>query len=197
MIKFYPAQLYTQAAIEAVVRLHRAGFRAGDARKLILYGNRNCCAGVQGSPQAFAPASPEAADHSTPYVMAMALLRGRLTPHEYEGAPWEKPEVKAVMEKIDLVKDPEADRALDTEGILGARLVAELADGRTEEIIVRQPRGHPDTPLTGADLLEKMSSMLEGVAASDTPKGLLDLCGRLSTPEDVAELIETCRIERA
>ncbi|MGH7835180.1 MAG: hypothetical protein ACREQK_16165, partial [Candidatus Binatia bacterium] len=114
----------------------------------------------------------------------------------YEGAPWETPEVKAVMEKIELVKDPEADRDLDTGGILGARLVAELADGRAEEIIVRQPKGHPDAPLSGAELLEKMTSMLEGVVPADAPERLLDLCTQLSTPEDVAELIETCRIGR-
>ena len=34
------------------------------------------------------------------------------------------------MAKIELVEDPEKNRALDTEGILGVRLVAELTDGR-------------------------------------------------------------------
>jgi 2-methylcitrate dehydratase len=197
MIKFYPAQLYTQAAVEAALRLHHKGVRADGVRKLILYGNRNCCGGVQGSPQAFAPATREAADHSTPYVMAMALLRGRLTPREYEGAPWETAEVKTAMAKIELVKDAEADRALDTEGILGARLVAELADGRTEEIIIQQPKGHPDAPLSRAELLEKMASMMESAKPGGTPERLLDLCSRLSTPEDVAALIESCRIGQA
>jgi 2-methylcitrate dehydratase len=197
MIKFYPAQVYTQAAVEAALRLHRNGVRGQGVRKLILYGNRNCCGGVQGSPQAFAPASPEAADHSTPYVVAMALLRGRLTPREYEGAPWETPEVKTVMAKIELVKDTEADRALDTDGILGARLVAEMADGRVEEIIVRQPKGHPDAPLSDAELLEKMTSMLESVAPGLPPERLLDLCGQLSIADDVAALVEICRIRQA
>jgi 2-methylcitrate dehydratase len=197
MIKAYPAQLYTQAAVEAALRLHRNGVRADGVRKLSLHGNRNCCGGVQGSPQAFAPATREAADHSTPYVMAMALLRGRLTPREYEGAPWETAEVKRVMAKIEVVKDPEADRALDTEGILGVRLVAKLADGQAAEIIVRQPKGHPDAPLSRAELVEKMTSMVEGVAPSGFPERLLDLCGRLSTREDVAALVETCRLSQA
>jgi 2-methylcitrate dehydratase PrpD len=82
-----PAQINTQAAIEATLRLHQNGIRAEQVRKLILHGHRNVCGGVQGSPQAFAPSSREAADHSTPYVMAMALLRGRLTSREFDGAP--------------------------------------------------------------------------------------------------------------
>jgi 2-methylcitrate dehydratase PrpD len=128
--------------------------------------------------------------------MAMALLRGRLTSREYDGAPWETPEVKAVMSKIELVRDPERDRALDTEGILGVRLVAELTDGRAEEIIIHQPKGHPDAPLSEAELLEKMTWLLEGLAPADTPGRLLDFCSRLSTPEDVKELVETCHVTK-
>jgi 2-methylcitrate dehydratase len=194
MIKVYPAQLYTQAAIEATLRLHQNGIGADGVRKLVLYGHRSVCGGVQGSPQAFAPASQEAADHSTPYVMAMALLRGRLTSREYNGAPWETSQVKAVMAKIELVNDPEADRALDTQGILGVRLVAELTDGRVEEILVHQPKGHPDAPLGEAELLEKMGWLLEGVAPPRTARRLLDLCAGLSTTDDIEKLVETCRL---
>ena len=194
MIKAYPAQLYTQAAIEAVLRLHQKGIRAGAVQKLILYGNRSACAGVQGSPEAFAPATREAADHSTPYVMAMGLLHGRLTSREYQGAPWETPEVKALMAKMELVRDPERDRALDAEGLLGVRLVAELTDDRVEEIEVRQPKGHPDVPLSDAELLDKMTSQLDGLAPASMAKRLLDRCTRLSTPRDVRQLIEACRL---
>ncbi|MBI2088628.1 MAG: MmgE/PrpD family protein, partial [Deltaproteobacteria bacterium] len=197
MIKAYPAQLYTQAAIEAVLRLYRGGIRVDKVRKLTLYGHRSVCSGVQGSPEAFAPTSREAADHSTPYVVAMALLRGRLTSQEYDSSPWETAEVKAVMSKIELVRDPERDKALDKDGILGVRLVAELTDGRVEEAIVHQPKGHPDAPLSDAELLEKMTSLLEGVASADTPRRLLDLCNHLSTLQDVKELVEACRVSRS
>lgn len=194
LIKTYPAQLYTQPAIDAALGLYQNGIRADQVRKLILYGNRSVCAGVQGSPQAFAPASREAADHSTPYVVAMALLRGRLTSREYDGAPWQTPQVQELMAKIELLEDPERNRALDTDGILGVRLVAELTDGAMDEIIVHQPKGHPDRPLSNTDLLEKMIRLLEDVAPAHTPVRLLDLCQRLSTTEDVQQLVETCNV---
>jgi 2-methylcitrate dehydratase PrpD len=124
--------------------------------------------------------------------MAMALLRGRLTSREFDGAPWETAEVKALMAKIELIEEPERNRALDAKGMLGVRLVAELTDGRIEEITVRQPKGHPDAPLSDAELLEKMTWLLEGLAPAHTPARLLDLCNRLSTAEDVRRLVETC-----
>ena len=194
MIKRYPAQINTQAAIEAAIGLYQNGVRADRVRKLILYGHRNVCGGVQGSPQAFAPASREAADHSTPYVTAMTLLRGRLTSREFDGAPWETAELKAVMTKIELIEDPERNRALDAEGMLGVRLVAELTDGRMEEITVQQPKGHPDSPLSDAELLEKMTWLLQDLAPAHAPERLLDLCSRLSTAQDVQRVVETCNV---
>ncbi|MGH7810816.1 MAG: MmgE/PrpD family protein, partial [Candidatus Binatia bacterium] len=192
LIKVYPAQIYTQAAIEAALGLYQRGVRAEKIRRLTLYGNRNTCAGVQGSRQAFAPASREAADHSTPFVLAMSLLRGRLTSREYDEAPWETDEVKALMGIIELVDDPEKNRSLDAQGILGVRLVAELTDGVTEEINVHQPKGHPDASLSDAELLEKMTWLLDRIAPAHTPERLLDLCRRLSTVDDVKQLVDLC-----
>lgn len=80
-------------------------------------------------------------------------------------------------------------RAFDTQGNLGVRLVAALTDGRTEEIVVRQPKGHPDAPLSDAELLEKMTWLLPS-----SPARLLDACNRPSTSEDVDELVESCRV---
>ena len=196
MLKLFPAQINTQAAIEATLGLYQKGIRADEVRKLVLYGHRNVCSGVQGSPQAFAPSSREAADHSTPYVMAVALLHGRMTLHEYENAPWETFQVKTMMANIELVIDPERDRAFDVEGILSVRLVAKLNDGRVEEIFVRQPRGHPEAPLNETELLEKMTWLLHAPALALKPQRLLNLCNRLSTVEDLAELIDCCRIEQ-
>ena len=194
MIKRYPAQINTQAAIEAAIRLYQNGARADRVRKLLLHGHRNVCGDVHGSPQAFAPASREAADHSTPYVMAMALLRGRLTSREYDEGPWETAKVKALMAKIELIEEPERNLALDAEGILGVRLVAELTDGRMDETTVQQPKGHPDAPLSDAELLEKMTWLLQDLAPAHVPGRLLDICNRLSTAEDIQQLIETCNV---
>lgn len=195
MIKRYPAQLHTQAAIEGALGLFARGVRAPSLRRLRIYGSSRVCGGVQGSPAAFAPKSAEAADHSTPYVVAMALLRGRMTPREYEGAPWEADEVRSTMAKIELIRDPARERALEVAGSLGVRLVAELEGGGVEEVEIDQPKGHPDAPLSEEELAEKIGAMLEGIAPPDFPSRLLAACARLSTTEDVGRLLEICRVK--
>jgi 2-methylcitrate dehydratase PrpD len=199
MLKAYPAQINTQSAIGAVLALYRNGMRVEQIRKLRLHGHRHVCGGVQGSTQAFAPPSREAADHSTPYVMAMALLRGCLTLREYDGTPWRTAEVKNAMAKIELVIDPERDRAFDKEGILGVKLVAELIDGRCEEFVVHQPKGHPHAPMSDAALLEKMTWLMQPETPALSAQQLLDLCHRLATVEDVMELVEglSCRADKS
>jgi 2-methylcitrate dehydratase len=197
MLKLHPAQINTQAAVDAALDLHQQGIRMEQVRKLVLHGHRRVAAGIQGSAAAFAPATPEAADHSTPFVVAMALLRGRLTLHEFEASPWEKDEVKAALAKIELVIDSDMDKAFDDEGFLGARLVAELNDGRTAEAFVHQPKGHPQAPLTDVELLEKMSWLLQASAPGMKPQGLLDRCKRLSTVENVEDLLVACRTRSA
>ena len=98
------------------------------------------------------------------------------------------------MAKIELVVDRDRDMAFDTDGLLGVRLVSELNDRRTEEIVVDQPKGHPHTPLSDRDLLEKMTWLVPD--SSLTPQRLLDLCTRLSTIEDVVKLIASCSVDR-
>jgi 2-methylcitrate dehydratase PrpD len=98
------------------------------------------------------------------------------------------------MAKIELVEAPERNRSLEAQGILGVRLVAELTDGGAEEIIVQQPKGHPDAPLSDADLLSKMTWLLEGIAPAHTPARLLELCRRLSTVDDIKQLLAACNV---
>jgi 2-methylcitrate dehydratase PrpD len=76
------------------------------------------------------------------------------------------------------------------------RLVAELTDGRVEEIIVHQPKGHPDVPLSDADLLNKMTWLLHDLAPAHTAKRLLELCNRLANSGDVKQLVETCKVSQ-
>ncbi len=194
IIKAYPSQIYTQAAVEATIELYRRGVRAERIKHITLYGHRNVASGVQGSAEAYRPASREAADHSTPYVMSMALLKGRLTPREFEEAPWERVEVQALIDKISLVVDEERDLAFIERGILGVRVESELTDGRTEAVEIHQPRGHPDAPFSEEDLVRKLEWLVEDAVAPGTARRLMDLCKGMSTREDLEALIEACKV---
>ena len=149
VIKSYPSQIYTQAAVQAALELrHRVG-SADEVESVTLYGHRNVCAAVQGSPAAFRPASRESADHSTPFVMAQALLNGRVTLSEFENDAWLSPQVIAMMDRITLVVDPDMDAAFTERGIYGVRLQAALTGGRSRDRPSSPAKGTPGRSYDG------------------------------------------------
>ena len=194
IIKAYPSQIFTQAAVQASIELHRRGVRADRVRKITLRGHRNVASGVQGSTEAYRPANRESADHSTPYVMSMALLRGKLTPREFEGAPWTRPNVQALMDKVHLVLDQDRDSAFMERGVLGVRVEAELADAQTQVVEIHQPRGHPDAPFSQENLKQKIEWLVEDVAKQGTAGLLIEICNEMSTKGDLTALIQASRV---
>ena len=198
IIKSYPSQIYTQAAVQAALILRERAGGAGAVERATLYGHRHVCGGVQGSAAAFRPRSREAADHSTPFVMASALLNGRLTPAEFDNEAWTSPEIRAMMERVTLMLDPERDRAFAERGVYGVRLEARLTDGREETVEIRQPKGHPDDPLTDAELTNKIAWLTERLpipaSAADFPRALFDHCMNMSTERDLERLGELLKV---
>ena len=89
------------------------------------------------------------AQMSVAYALAWIILRGRLTLDEFTArrAP-RSPEVRALMDKIDLEVDPTAHGERQT-------VEVETTDGRLVTSRVEIPRGHWDAPLTDAELHEK------------------------------------------
>ena len=196
VIKSYPSQIYTQAAAQAALDLRRRVGSAEEIESVTLYGHRNVCAAVQGSPAAFRPASRESADHSTPFVMAQALLDGRVTLREFENDAWLSPQVTAMMDRITLVVDPELDRAFTERGVFGVRLKAALSGGRAEIVQIHQPKGHPDDPMTNEELIAKISWLTEAVAPETLPASLFDHCMSMSTQADLNKLTELCALRK-
>jgi 2-methylcitrate dehydratase len=195
-IKPVPAQIYTQAAIQCAEQLYRDGLRLDALTSLVVRSNDGCCGRVQGSPQAFNPASREAADHSTPFVVAMVLRDGFLTEASYRGEPWLDNDLRALMSGMQLIIDPEWDRRLNEEGLLGAEIRAADRSGKQYHARVCQFTGHPDNPLPDEALVAKLSSLLDDPAIQGHGAGrrLMNACLAIDDREDVTELVASCRL---
>jgi len=195
MLKRYPAQIYTQSAVQAAAELHSQISSVDDVAVATLYGHRGAAAGVQGSAAAYTPQTRSTADHSTPFVIAVALRDGDLTPASYAGEPWRDPALLDLMRRVDLVIDPELERGLVEDGCFGCRLVVELLDGRRLEATVPQQRGHPDNPLSREDLLAKLRAFVDGPLGSGAAERLLATVEALPAAPDASALLAACHPE--
>jgi 2-methylcitrate dehydratase len=195
MLKQYPAQIYTQSAAQAAVALHAEIESVDDVAVATVYGHRNVVAGVQGSAGAYRPETRGAADHSTPFVVAVGLRDGDLSPASYDGEPWSDEGLLDLMRRVDLVIDPEFERAFVEDGRFGCRLVVELHDGRRLERTVSQQKGHPDNPLTRGELLAKMRALTTHNADESFAGRLLGTVEALPSATNVNELVTLLRLD--
>lgn len=192
MLKRWPAQIYTQAAIQAAVALHPAIGEVDRIAVATLYGHRQVCAGVQGSAAAYTPQTRGAADHSTPFVVAIALRDGDLTPASYAGEPWHDPALLELMRRVDLVIDPTFEEALVEAGRFGCRLVVELLDGQRLEATVHQQNGHPEARLSRDELLAKLRVFVDPKLGPGAAARLLATAEALPESPDVSALLAAC-----
>jgi 2-methylcitrate dehydratase len=124
-LKIYPAQYALQPLIAAAARQWAADpLTASRLRRVVARVSRRTAERAADAAK-YAPSSAEAADHSLPFCVAIALLEGGLTPDALARGRWRDADVLDVMNKI--VVEPED--ATGGYAIGAQQLRLELADG--------------------------------------------------------------------
>ena len=99
--------------------------------------------------------------------------------------------MRALMARVQLVVDPDQQRLFEQEARLGCRLVAATRSGRRDEVLVDQPTGHPDRPLSNEELLGKMESLVASRLGPGAAQRLLEVCLALPHAATVRDVIAT------
>ncbi|MDE2119505.1 MAG: bifunctional 2-methylcitrate dehydratase/aconitate hydratase [Betaproteobacteria bacterium] len=142
----FPAEFHGQTAVEAALAVHAqlaaAGRSAADIERVHIRTQRACLRIIDKSGPLHNPADR---DHCIQYMVAVALLNGRLTAADYEDAAAADPRIDALRARIQCVEEPRftADyHDPDKRSIANALSVA-LRDGSTlPEVVVEYPLGH-------------------------------------------------------
>ncbi len=172
LVKARAAQVYTLAPIEGVLRLAREHrIRADEVEEVVVYGG-DPLVELAATAASYRPATREAADHSAPYVVAMALLEGDVLPAQYERRQWEEGRVLSLMRRIRFVADSGDERR--KEHPLGVR-VEIRSRGSTHAVDVAAPRGHPQNPMPHAEIQEKFRRVVASRLDADAREAVVDL----------------------
>jgi 2-methylcitrate dehydratase len=108
-------------------------------------------------PSRWAPATRETADHSLPYVVAIALLDGEVTAQSFAPARLTDPAVAALMKKVTVTEDAKLSAQYPESS--GSRVDVRLASGATLTHEIRYPKGHAMNPLTDAEVEAKFREL--------------------------------------
>lgn len=154
----FPAEFHGQTAVEAAVTLHRllqqAGRQPSDIRSVRIRTQQACLRIIDKQGPLDSPADR---DHCIQYMVAVALLTGRLTAADYEDDTARDPRIDALRAKIHCVEDPQftADYHDPDKRSIANALTVEFDDGSAlDEVVVEYPIGHARRRAEGMPLLE-------------------------------------------
>lgn len=130
-IKKYNAELHSQSALEGILDLKlETGLRAEDVKRMEIeifdVAFKIIGGGEEGDKKIVQ--TKEQADHSLPYMVAVALLDGQVMPEQYLQERILRPDVQDLLRRMIVRASPELSRRFPAE--MPCRLTIYLEDGR-------------------------------------------------------------------
>jgi 2-methylcitrate dehydratase len=193
-IKFWPAEYHSQSAIEAALALRK---EVGDPAKIkqVVIESHDAAVDIIGSePEKWKPKTRETADHSLPYITAIALIDGEVTDKQFEPQRFKDPEVWKFLENAKVERNAELS-ALYPGGV--ANIVhVDLADGRRLTKRVDYPLGHAKNPLKDSQVEEKFNALVKQMLGRERAQKIIDIVRKLDEAKSVDELMRALEMTK-
>jgi 2-methylcitrate dehydratase len=186
-LKAFPSGYFSQSAIEAVLNLRSQTPDLDEIKEIRL---QTFPAGyeVMGSGEAnWQPETRESADHSLPFVMAVALMEGNVEIRHYDEMYYKRSDVRALMQKIKVRIGEESVAAWPD---LPLNIVdIEMKSGKVLSTKVAYHLGHFKRFMTDKEQERKFRPLAEPLLPGKQIDDLLACLRRLDEVEQVNELI--------
>lgn len=155
--KPYPVCRWAQAPVEGVLALRRThGLTSAEVARIEVESFHEAIRLATAR-----PATTEAAQYSTSFPCAVALVRGELRPGDLDGESLRDPEILRLSEGLVMTEDAEANRVFPGTRLARVRLV--LRDGRVLESDWMQPRWDAEAPPSEEALRAKFHALADPV----------------------------------
>jgi 2-methylcitrate dehydratase PrpD len=175
--KLYPCCRFCHTAIDAAIGLHESGISLRDAERIEVIASRLCCEQTDSK----TPANELQRQFSTPYGVALGLLRGAARLSDYR----ENPDAEALelAQKVEMIIDsdlPVGDRA--------ATVRISSGSNRIQQVRLDGPRGEPNDPINGVELREKFADLAASALPMAAVLELYELLSNLLTLTDMTDI---------
>ena len=179
--KLSVAEFNAQGAVHEFIKLHDEGLKPDDIESVRIgtyfVAWSEIGGGQDDHAQKWDPRNRETADHSLPYMCAVALADGRVQAESYLPERFGDPALRPLMDKIEVVEDP--DITANWTRMPAHDITIRLVSGETRHVRADYPRGHPGNPATEAELTGKFRAQVEPAAGVRAAGDLLSMLGDL------------------
>jgi len=193
-IKFWPAEYHSQSAIEAALFL-REQIGEGVEVKSMTIESHDASVDIIGSePEKWKPETRETADHSLPYITAVALIDGEVTEKQFQPERFKDPQIWKFLEKVKVERNAELNALYP--GAVANVVHVELGDGRLLSKRVDYPLGHAKNPLKDSQVEEKFHVLVDPMLGTDRARKIVGLVRKLDQARNVDELMHAMRMTK-
>ena len=183
-LKRYNAEIHSQSALEALLELRQAHALDAAAVERIELETFQVAYDIIGGGEEGGKkeiSTKEEADHSLPYLLAVALLDGQVLPEQFAPERVVRPDVQALLRRVDV--RPAADLSARFPAEHACRLRLHLADGATLAAEKSDYEGFLTRPMSWERARQKFERLAARWAEPEHATELADAVGALDELE--------------
>lgn len=186
--KYFPCDYEVQCAVTPALELYKLLKGRLDEIESIDIETYAFAVGVAADTLAkWNPTTRETADHSLPYVMAVALTKGTVWLDDFEEERIRDPKLRVLMQKIRVRATEECNRIWPEAYPFRITVTTKSGEKHCREI--KYAKGHPKNPMSDQELEAKFRRLAEPVMGKAQASKALSQLWRLEDMESVRELL--------
>jgi 2-methylcitrate dehydratase len=182
-LKAHNAEVHTQPVLSAVLHLrteHQLQRRIDDIERVeveVFKQAYDITGAGEEAGNKYDVRTKEQADHSLPYLVAVALLDGEVTPRQFVDSRLMRSDVQQLLHKVRTLRDDEFTRRYPDE--TPVRVVVEFKDGRSVAAETHDWLGFYSRPMPCDEVRYKYDALVAGHVRDDVRDELADMVLRL------------------
>jgi len=191
-IKYWPAEYHSQSAIEAALFLRK---EIGDPAQIqsVRIESHDASVDIIGSePEKWKPETRETADHSLPYITAIALIDGEVTEKQFQPERFTDPTIWKFLEEVTVQRNDELS-ALYATAVANIVHVT-LRDGRVLTKRVDYPLGNALNPVSDQQLEGKFNALVVPEVGEESARKILAAGWKLDEAKNPTELMKAAKM---
>src|SRR6266478_5242973 len=191
-IKYWPAEYHSQSAIEAALFLRQQLDDPAQVKSMTIESHDASVDIIGSEPEKWRPETRETADHSLPYITAIALIDGKVTDRQFQPSRFTDPAIWKFLENVKVTRNAELSALYP--GAVANIVHVTLKDGRTLTKRVDYPLGNAKNPVSDVELERKFLHLVAPALGRDHSARILQRAWSLDQQSGVHHLMKLLRM---
>jgi 2-methylcitrate dehydratase len=192
-LKFFPSEYHSQAPMWMALNL-RSQVQVSEIAQIDVKTYHIAFSEIGSEPEKWNPQTRETADHSLPYLLALALMDGEIRVDSFTPDRMHDPATIDLMRRIRISESDEFTARFPNEMV--TEIVVTSTDGSRHREIAAYPRGHSKNPMTDAEVDTKFSALARGVMEEEAAQTLRRSVWDLDKQHSIRNVLELVRVVR-